>query len=128
MFDIGGVEILVVAVIAILVVGPKELPGLLRGFAKMIRQFKSMMSDVQGQFNEVLKEADMEDVGNSMRDLRSLDPRASLRSAMQKEIRDIETAVEGKPSTKKAKPRKVDAAQSVGTDTSGQPDLDKGQA
>ncbi|MEP3233204.1 MAG: Sec-independent protein translocase protein TatB [Hyphomicrobiales bacterium] len=64
MFDIGMQEILVVAVVAIIVVGPKDLPGLLRSGAKYVGQLRNMARDFQGQMNEAIKEADLADLKN----------------------------------------------------------------
>ncbi len=61
MFDgIGWTELLVVAVIAIVFIGPKELPGMLRTFGKMIKKVRGMAGEFQGQFNEALKEAELD--------------------------------------------------------------------
>lgn len=62
MFDIGMQEILVIAVVAIIVVGPKDLPGLLRTGAKYIGQLRNMARDFQGQINEAIKDADLADL------------------------------------------------------------------
>lgn len=62
MFDIGMQEILVIAVVAIIVVGPKDLPGLLRSGAKYLGQLRNMARDFQGQMNEAIKEADLADL------------------------------------------------------------------
>ncbi|MCB1507755.1 MAG: twin-arginine translocase subunit TatB [Hyphomicrobiaceae bacterium] len=85
MFDIGATELLVIAVITILVVGPRELPGMLRGFGKFIGQARRMATDVQRQFNQALKEADLADVAQSINDVRQLDPRRQLRNAILSE-------------------------------------------
>ena len=47
MFDIGGYELLVIAVIAILVVGPRELPGMLRAFGRFVTHARSFMTSAQ---------------------------------------------------------------------------------
>lgn len=55
-------EMLVIACVAIIVVGPKDLPGMLRQFGKTIGRMKRMASDFQNQFNDALREADLDDV------------------------------------------------------------------
>ena len=62
MFDIGWTELVVVAVVAILVVGPKQLPGMLRSVGKTIGSVRRMAGDFQRQFNDALKEADLDDI------------------------------------------------------------------
>jgi sec-independent protein translocase protein TatB len=71
MFDIGWSELLVVAVVAIVVVGPKDLPDMLRNLGKGMRTVRRMASDFQGQFNEALKEAELDDVRDEFNRMRS---------------------------------------------------------
>jgi sec-independent protein translocase protein TatB len=58
MFDIGWSEILVIAVVAIVVVGPKELPRMLRSFGKTMGSVRRMSNDFKRQFDEALREAE----------------------------------------------------------------------
>ena len=60
MFDIGASELLVIAVVAIVVVGPKELPRMLRTFGKTMGQVRRMSTDFRRQFDEALREAERE--------------------------------------------------------------------
>ena len=76
MFDIGWTEMLVIAVVMIVVVGPKDLPRMLRTFGKTTAKLRAMAGDFQKQFNEALKEAELGDVKN-----RSTNCAASTRAA-----------------------------------------------
>jgi sec-independent protein translocase protein TatB len=60
MFDIGWSELLVIAAVAILVVGPKDLPRMLRTFGKTMGQVRRTANDFKRQFNEALREAERE--------------------------------------------------------------------
>jgi sec-independent protein translocase protein TatB len=60
MFDIGWSELLVIAVVAVVVVGPKELPRMLRSFGKAMGQVRRMSNDFRRQFDEALREAERE--------------------------------------------------------------------
>lgn len=53
---------LVIACVAIIVVGPKELPGMLRAFGKTIGKIKRMAGDFQRQVDDAIREADLDDV------------------------------------------------------------------
>ena len=66
MFEIGWTEMLVIAVVMIVVVGPKDLPKMLRTFGKTTAKLRSMAGDFQKQFNEALKEAELDDVKKSV--------------------------------------------------------------
>ncbi|MCZ7469701.1 Sec-independent protein translocase protein TatB [Agrobacterium sp. O3.4] len=82
MFDIGWSELLVIAVVLIVVVGPKDLPPMIRAFGKTMAGLRKMAGDFRTQFDEALKEADMDDVRQTISDVRNLNPTNSLRDAM----------------------------------------------
>src|SRR6185312_1034889 len=79
MFDIGWSEMLVIAIVMIVVVGPKDLPRMLRTFGKTTAKLRTMAGDFQRQFNEALKEAELDDVKKSVDALRSLNPASTIR-------------------------------------------------
>nr|WP_319485111.1 Sec-independent protein translocase protein TatB [uncultured Cohaesibacter sp.] len=89
MFDIGWSEIVVVVIITILVVGPKELPGLLRTIGKTVANLRRMAGDFQNQFNDALREAELDDVANSISDMRSLNPRTAVKNAVTKHLGEL---------------------------------------
>jgi sec-independent protein translocase protein TatB len=66
MFDIGWSELLVIAVIAVVFVGPKDLPRMLRAFGKTMGRMRRMAGDFQRQFNDALKEAELDDIKKSV--------------------------------------------------------------
>jgi sec-independent protein translocase protein TatB len=82
MFDIGWTEMLVIAIVMIVVVGPKDLPKMLRTFGKTTAKLRSMAGDFQKQFNEALKEAELDDVKKSVDSLRGLNPTAEIRKQL----------------------------------------------
>jgi sec-independent protein translocase protein TatB len=82
MFDIGWTELLVIAVVLIVVVGPKDLPPMLRAFGKMMTRFRKVAGDFRAQFDEALREADLDDVRQTIADAQKLNPMHSLREAM----------------------------------------------
>src|SRR5215470_16704238 len=82
MFDIGWTEMLVIAIVMIVVVGPKDLPRMLRTFGKTTAKLRAMAGDFQRQFNEALKEAELDDVKKSVDELRSLNPASQLRKQL----------------------------------------------
>lgn len=82
MFDIGWTELLVIAVVLIVVVGPKDLPPMIRAFGKMTANFRKMAGDFRAQFDEALREADMDDVRKTISDAQKLNPTNALRDAI----------------------------------------------
>lgn len=78
MLDIGWSELLVIAIVMIVVVGPKDLPKMLRAFGKATARMRATANEFRNQFNEALKEAELDDVKNIIDETRKLDPRSKL--------------------------------------------------
>ena len=62
MFDIGWSELVVIAVVALIAIGPKELPAVLRTVGQYMGKIRRMASEFQGQFQEAMREAEMADL------------------------------------------------------------------
>lgn len=82
MLDIGWTELLVVAIVLIIVVGPKDLPPMLRAFGRTTTKLRKMANEFRGQFDEALREADLDDVRQTFSDARSLNPMNQIRDAV----------------------------------------------
>lgn len=82
MLDIGWTELLVIAVILIVVVGPKDLPAMLRAFGKTTANLRRMAGDFRTQFDEALKESELDEVRNTIADAKRLNPTNALRDAI----------------------------------------------
>lgn len=103
MFEIGWTEMLVIAVVMIVVVGPKDLPQMLRQFGRSAAKLRAMAGDFRKQFDEALKEAELDDVKKSVDQIRGLNPMAEVRKQVNpfaqaaQEVRSgIETAMKPK--------------------------------
>jgi len=91
MFDIGWSELLVIGVVALIVIGPKELPGVLRMVGQWMGKIRRMASEFQGQFQEAMREAEMEDLKKHVDSMtEGLDPIESVR-------KEVEAAIGDKP-------------------------------
>ncbi|CAN7571439.1 Sec-independent protein translocase protein TatB [Rhizobium sp. LjRoot98] len=82
MLDVGWTELVVIAIVLIIVVGPKDLPPMLRTFGKMMTKMRGMANDFRQQFDEALKEADLDDVRKTLSDAQKLNPANTIREAM----------------------------------------------
>ncbi|MEZ2219751.1 Sec-independent protein translocase protein TatB [Rhizobium sp. RCC_161_2] len=82
MFDIGWSELLIIAVVALVVIGPKELPATLRTIGKMTARARKMAGEFRSQFDEAMREAELDDVRQTISDAQKLNPVNSLREAM----------------------------------------------
>jgi sec-independent protein translocase protein TatB len=69
MFDIGWSELLVIGVVALIAIGPKELPGVLRSVGQWMTKIRRMAAEFQGQFQEAMREAEMADLKKQAEEL-----------------------------------------------------------
>ncbi len=104
MLDIGWTELLVIAIVLIVVVGPKDLPPMLRAFGKMTKRLRLMAGEFRQQFDEALREAELDDVRQTFSDAQKLNPVNSLKDAlnplrqMGNDIRsDLQNATKSEP-------------------------------
>jgi sec-independent protein translocase protein TatB len=70
MFDIGWSELVVIAVVALIAIGPKELPGVLRMVGQWMSKARKMAAEFQGQFQEAMREAEMADLKKTFDEVR----------------------------------------------------------
>ena len=82
MLDVGWTEILVIAIVLIIVVGPKDLPQMLRTFGRMVSKIRGMAGDFRQQFDEALREADLDDVRKTIGEAQKLNPLNTIREAV----------------------------------------------
>jgi sec-independent protein translocase protein TatB len=103
MFDISWTELLLIGVVALVVIGPKELPGVLRTLGQWMRKVRSMASDFQNQFQEAMREAEMADLKKQVDDMASdftnFDPLGDVKKDVEAMGKDFENSLEGKPAS-----------------------------
>jgi sec-independent protein translocase protein TatB len=98
MFGIDSPELLVIAIVALVVIGPKELPGLLRTWGRWLAQMRGMASEFRGHVDEMIRQTELEDVKKQLTgasdglDLKSLDPTQQIRQHVQEGMAEGEKA------------------------------------
>lgn len=78
MFDIGWPELLLVMVVALIVIGPKDLPAAIRAVTTILRKVRGMAAEFQRGLDEFAREAGVDEIKNSVDDMTSYDPKAAL--------------------------------------------------
>ena len=78
MFDIGWSEMLIIGVIAIVVVGPKDLPRMMRTVGQYVGKAKRMAREFQTQFDDAVRDSELGDVRQTFNDLKSANPTTEL--------------------------------------------------
>ena len=97
MFDIGWTEIFVIAAVAIIVVGPRDLPKMLRQFGQAVGQVRRMAGEFQDQFKDALRESELDDLKKDFDDVRRASSLSGVKSALnplEDTARDIKRSIE----------------------------------
>ena len=89
MFGIDSPELLVIAVVALVVIGPKELPGLLKTWGRWMAQMRGMATEFRGHVDEMVRQSELDEVKKQLEgsagglDLQSLDPTKQIKQHIQ---------------------------------------------
>jgi sec-independent protein translocase protein TatB len=107
MFDFSWSEILLIGVVALIFIGPKELPGVLRTLGQWMSKIRRMAGDFQNQFHDAMREAELADLKKEVDEMAaqaanysSFDPLADVRKEMESAQRDVESTVADKPAAR----------------------------
>lgn len=104
MFDIGWSELLLIGIVALVVIGPKDLPKVLRGLGAMMSKVRAMASEFQGQFQDAMREAELADLKKEAEKLAS-----SATDAIQNPMQSIQNSIEQPAQPQPAPPAATDA-------------------
>jgi sec-independent protein translocase protein TatB len=91
MFDIGWSELVVIAVVALIAIGPKELPGVLRMVGQWMAKARKMAGEFQGQFQEAMREAEMADLKKTFDEVKEATTglaSGNIMTSLQKDVGD----------------------------------------
>src|SRR5262245_845431 len=104
MFEIGWGELLIIGIVALIAIGPKELPTVFRTLGQWTNKLRRMASEFQNQFQEAMREAEMADLKKQVDDMTSqaqsyasFDPVAEVRRELDSTQQQIESAMADKP-------------------------------
>jgi sec-independent protein translocase protein TatB len=82
MFDLAWSEIALIGVVALVVIGPKDLPEAIRGLARGVQKLRRMAGEFQSQADELVREAKLDEVRNSINEIRSFNIRDTIEKAV----------------------------------------------
>jgi sec-independent protein translocase protein TatB len=97
MFDISWTEFLLIGIVALIVIGPKELPAVMRSLGQWTRKIRSLAADFQNQFHEAMREAEMADlkkqVDDVASDIKQYDPLKDVRADVEAIGKNLDDSV-----------------------------------
>src|SRR3954454_14101181 len=104
MFEIGWGELLIIGIVALIAIGPKELPGVLRTLGQWMSKLRRMASEFQSQFHEAMREAELADLKKQVDDMTSqaqsyanFDPVSEVRKELESTQQQTASPMADKP-------------------------------
>jgi sec-independent protein translocase protein TatB len=82
MFDFAWSEIALIAAVALIAIGPKDMPAAIRGITNMIKKARRMAAEFQTHVDEMVREANLDEVRNQFNEIRNFDVKGHLERAV----------------------------------------------
>jgi len=114
MFDIGWTEILIIAVVAIIVVGPKDLPRMLRTSGRYAGQLRRTAGEFRSQFDDAIRDSELDELRSTLQDASDLNPINQIRDSITDSMAPLKESADDIKSS-------IEAPQSAGDDASKEP-------
>jgi len=99
MFDLDSGKLLIIGIVALVVIGPKELPGVLRQVGLALGKVRRMAAEFQGQFMEAMRESELEELKKDVQKMSesanftNFDPLAEVKSQLQEVSSQVESSL-----------------------------------
>lgn len=109
--DIGWSEMALIALVALIVIGPKELPNAMRAATKWIRKARSLAREFQSGVDDMVREADLEDARKAIKDTENFDIKKTLGDTidptgeMLKDVNEVEKTAQSDEAPSPAEPQ-----------------------
>jgi sec-independent protein translocase protein TatB len=104
MVEIGWGKLILIGIVALLVIGPKELPAVLRTIGQWMTKLRRMAAEFQSQFQEAMREAELaelkkqvDEVSGKAQSYANIDPLSDVRREFETTQRQMESAVSAPP-------------------------------
>ena len=93
MFSFGWGEILLILIVVIIVVGPKDIPKFLRQIGNLSKSIKKISREFKSSLNQIAEESDLKDVKNSITDITDIKQELNIKNNLKNEINTIKETV-----------------------------------
>lgn len=119
MFDIGWFELFIIAGVTLIVVGPKQIPHVLRTVTLWVRKIKDLAREFQSGIDDIAREAELDDIKKQLAEAQDFDLERELEDAVDptgdvsNSIRDIAPAVDEAKALTEDTAKSVDSAEAT---------------
>lgn len=109
MFDLSWSEILIVMIVALVVVGPKDLPRLMHMLGRWIAKARAMATEFRNSFDEMARQAELDELRKEIAALRAERPLASVDQSLNQSIEHGILPAEPPPPGSQTEPPKAES-------------------
>lgn len=122
--DIGWVELLIIAAVAIVVVGPKDLPRMMRILGQWLGKARGLAREFQRSFDDLIKESELDDLRKEVEELRALNPIDDVKKALDPsdELRELDKSLKDEMGEVEAGMKDRTTSKELAGDTEGAPE------
>jgi sec-independent protein translocase protein TatB len=120
MFELDWGKLLLIGIVALIVIGPKELPAVLRTLGQWTAKLRRMATEFQNQFHEAMREAELADLKKQVDEMTSqakgytnFDPVSDVRRELESTQRHIETSLAEAPKSESSSAAKPELASPI---------------
>lgn len=114
MFDVGWSEMVVIGVVALVVIGPKELPGVIRSVGRAFGKLRTMAGEFRGQFDDAMREAELHEVKKTFTD--AADAATSAANAITEPVTSLQNEIQSAAAEVSGTAQVSDAVASIEAD------------
>jgi sec-independent protein translocase protein TatB len=109
MFDIAWSELLLIAIVALIFIGPKELPQVLHNLGRAAAKLRRSADEFRRHFEDSMRQSGYEDLHKNLQDFRALNPSSQFRDTIERAINQDYTAKPAPPADQPVEPQPADS-------------------
>tara|TARA_B100000401_G_scaffold374558_1_gene274278 strand:+ start:264 stop:584 length:321 start_codon:yes stop_codon:yes gene_type:complete len=94
MFSFGWSEILLIGIIVVVVIGPKDLPKFIKQIGFLIRNIRKISTDFKSSLNEIAEETEIKELAKSVKEVKKIKDGINIKKNFENEIKQVEESIE----------------------------------
>ena len=94
MFSFGWSEILLIGIIVVVVIGPKDLPKFIKQLGLLVRNIRKISTDFKSSLNEIAEETEIKELAKSVKKVQKIKDGINIKKNFENEIKQVEESVE----------------------------------
>ena len=94
MFSFGWSEILLIGIIVVVVIGPKDLPKFIKQIGFLIRNIRKISTDFKSSLHEIAEESEIKELAKSVKEVKKIKDGINIKKNFENEIKQVEESIE----------------------------------